>query len=143
MVAFAPVAESGAQASDEPSGHDLDIDLADPQWLGGVGSLTLRVPPTDLSPFLGAVAAAKAAVPDGAAPSAGGVVGAAAGLLAGLGASATRRVHARQSGGGAPQHGLGRRRIAPVVVGLLALAMLAGSTTVSFGSSAAVARPGR
>jgi hypothetical protein len=41
-----------------------------------------------------------------------------------------------QSGGGDSQHGLGRRRIAPVLVGLMTLVLLAGSTSLSFVSSA-------
>jgi hypothetical protein len=136
MVACTSRTTGGAQAPDSPPGHVLNVEVADERWLGGVGSLTLRVPPTDLTPFLDAVAAAKAADPNGSPRLAGGAVGAAVGLLVGLRTSATRRMHSLQSGGGASHHGLGRRRVVPVVVGLLALAMLAGSTSVSFVSSA-------
>ena len=41
-----------------------------------------------------------------------------------------------------PQHGLGRNRIGPIAVGMIALVLLAGSST-SFGSSASGALPQR
>jgi hypothetical protein len=127
---------AGAQAPDEPPGNVLDIEVADPHWLGGAGQLQLRVPPTDLAPFLEAVAAAKAAAPNSSPRIAGGAAGLAVGMLVGLHSGATRWMHPHQWGEGERRHGLGRRRVVPVVVGLLALAMLAGSTSVSFVSSA-------
>ncbi len=123
-------------------GQVLSLAVADEQWLGGAHAWTLLSPPVDLAPFLDVVEAGKAASTSEAST----VVGAdgdtatsslpAAGVLVGLHASATRWLRSLQPGGRDPRHGLGHRRVAPVVIGLFALVLLAGSTSVSFESSA-------
>jgi spore germination protein YaaH len=62
------------------------------------------------------------------------------GLLASLLARASRLRGAGELAGSAPKHGSGWRRFVPIAVGLLALALLAGSTSTSFGSTAAPAQ---
>jgi hypothetical protein len=92
-------------------------------------------PSGDLVLFLDAVAAGRAASRSGAdRPRV--ARGTSAGLLVGLHSSATRFLRSLQSGDADPQHGQGRRRVAPIAIGLLALVLLAGSTSLSLASSA-------
>jgi hypothetical protein len=98
----------------------------------------------DLTPFLSAVAAGRAASapeprrrqPAHASPASF------AGVVVGLQASAARLLRSLHTGEADPQHGQGRRRVAPIAVGLMALVLLAGSTSASFVSAAGAGRRG-
>ncbi len=116
----------------------LAVTVTDDGWLGaGTRALTVHVPPAELPAFLEAVAAGRtSAGADRSRSPVGGALAVGAGALAGVRSSATRLMRSLQPGGGEPQHGLGRRRVAPVLVGLMALLLLAGSTSVSFDTSA-------
>ena len=48
----------------------------------------------------------------------------------------TSRLTGNGPGGGDPQHGLGRRRVGPIAVGVMALILLTGSASTTFGSAA-------
>ena len=111
----------------DPGTSVLTLSVSDPHWAGGVGTWMLQVPAPDGAAFLAAVDRERSAAGSG-----GGDMG----RLAAAHASATRWVRARQPGGGDHRHGLGHRRVAPALVGLVALVLLAGSTSLSFGSTA-------
>jgi hypothetical protein len=128
------VDDAGGSAA---AGPVLDLEVTDGEWLGGDRSFSLRAPPsTDLAPFLAAVSTNRAAARREGFRPFGVPIGAAAGTLAALPSSASRWMRSLRPGDGDPRHGLGRRRIAPALVGLMALVLLAGSTSVPFGSSA-------
>jgi len=113
----------------------LDLEVTDGEWLGGDRSFSLRAPhrPTSPRSSLRVSTNRAAARREGFRPF-GVPIGAAAGTLAALPSSASRWMRSLRPGDGDPRHGLGRRRIAPALVGLMALVLLAGSTSVPFGS---------
>jgi hypothetical protein len=137
---------------DGTRGSALVVDVADPAWLGmpatlgpGPTSAALRVGVSDeaLTRFLvpGVLAGAAVRARSGRAHARRvhqrtRALAAGAALATQALASTGRRLRGLQPPPADHEHGIGRRRIGPAVVGLVALVLLAGSTTVSFESSA-------
>ncbi len=136
LVPWSLVQVSAAEGPEgDPEGPVLCLEVADAEWLGGGDAWNLKVREAEAVPFLDEVAARKAVARRDEYRFLGIAVGAGIGRLAVLPASASRWVRSLRPAGGDPRHGLGRGRIAPVMVGLMALVLLAGSTSVPFGSS--------
>ncbi len=129
---------TGARAGDvvETPGRTptqvLEIEMREDGWFGNDSPFRFVAPASELGPFLGLVTQRR-----GVRSAVGSRL-----LVAGMARSAVSRwtEHFHPTGDD-PQHGLGRRRIGPIVVGLAALLLLAGSTSTSFGSSANGALP--
>jgi hypothetical protein len=132
-------AEEHASLPDGSPGRVLEIRVTRSEFLGGDQLRKYVAPGPELTPFLLAVDAGRSAEvrSDPTVTDAAGVTGA---LVAGQSAGAattepktrTRRPLLRP----ASQHSLGRRRIGPIVIGLLALVLLTGSANASFRSAA-------
>ena len=147
-----------AGLADGPNTHVLELTVSDDAWAADHSSFRFLVPTSDVGPLLRAVAAGResaipavaSAGPDDVPAAVGavsGAVGAAATGAAGSGAAgATDAVGGMAAAASHwlgdrrktadPRHGLGRRRIGPAAVALVALILLAGSTSSSFGSFA-------
>jgi hypothetical protein len=159
MPSLAPWAMVECSVDSEPvllpdgsHGTALAVEVADEAWLGQPGQIgqpcTMRfgVPDEEMAAFL------HTGVPAFASPRAVGAAharrtgrsvaasGTGAGLLVRLRAATGRWTRSIQPGTTDPQHGLGRRRVGPATVGLLALVLLAGSTSISYESSASGVR---
>src|SRR5664280_806701 len=137
---------------DGSRGVALAVEVADQAWLGRPGDpgqpCTIRfgVPDEEMAAFFHSgtpavtgprVAGAAHARRTGRSAAESGT---GAGLLVGLRAATGRWLRSIQPGATDPQHGLGRRRVGPAAVGLLALVLLAGSTSLSYESSASGVR---
>ncbi len=118
----------------------LEIEMRQGGWFGSDSPFRFVAPASELGLFLGVIDGSREAR---SSTGLGAAVGTAVGALSRWTAPMRRRWTAPHPDNGEPQHGLGRRRIAPVLVGLLALVLLAGSTSTSFGSSADGALPHR
>ncbi len=105
----------------------LEIRMREDGWFGHDSPFRFVAPSSELGPFLGLIAERRGA----RAPEGPGPLRPAA--LFGVVSRWTAPVHRSRDD---PRHGLGRRRVGPLVVGLLALVLLAGSTSTSLGSSA-------
>ncbi|MGH9078615.1 MAG: glycosyl hydrolase family 18 protein [Acidimicrobiales bacterium] len=113
--------------------HVLEIEMREDGWFGNESPFRFVAPLSEIGPFLGVVAGRREA----RAPTGLRIVRPmAVGGLARLRATWPRDI-------GDPRHGLGRRRIGPIAVGLVALVLLAGSTGTQFGASANGALPHR
>jgi hypothetical protein len=120
------------------SGQVLEVELENDALLGRGSRHRFIVPASDVGPFLLAAssvrdmtAKAGSSAPDGATGVTSGLPGAAA-----LRALTSMWPGDRAPGSGDPQHGLGRRRLGPIAVGLLALILLTGSAATTLGSRA-------
>jgi len=131
----APAEAEELAAPDGVASVLVSLAVRAPDWWGGAGAWRFVVPAPDAAAFLDAVARGRTrerARGDRTTVRAG--VG---GRLAAAQASAARWVHSLQPGADGPRHGLGsRRQLVPVMVGLVTLLLLAGSTSLSFVSSA-------
>jgi hypothetical protein len=128
-------AESAAELPDGGVGHLLEVEVTDGGWFGGDRVRRYVVADTELEPFMLKASSAGRPVEAGAEATEDPVpsVGLTAGAVAGAVADARSLVaRGRRSLGGRTSS----RRIAPLVVGLLALFLLAGSTSTTFDSSA-------
>ncbi len=116
---------------DGTPGAVVQIESVEGSWLERSVRGRIVVPASDLAAFLAAVAAGQHSIPPaesgtdrlGPADRSGRIAALAAAVMA----LANRPVLTKE---GEPQHGLGRRRFAPVAVGLLALLLLAGSSRI-------------
>jgi spore germination protein YaaH len=124
----AGVTVEAAELADGSRWPVLEISVTDRQWFDRGNSKQFVVTSsTDVRPFLRAVEAGQASTRSlGSAHEATGL-------------RSWWVEDRRRQRRGEPQHGLGRRRIGPVAVALLALILLAGSTSNSFGSSTTTA----
>ena len=113
--------------ADRTKARVLEVEVTDGSWLGGSTRAGFIAPDLEVDSFLrglaacGAAASGEGVTPDHWARSAAAVV-------TGAWVAASRWVGSKQVGSGDPQHGLGKRRVVPVAVGLIALMLLAGST---------------
>jgi Glycosyl hydrolases family 18 len=132
--------------ADGSCGEVLEIEVSDGGWFIGDRVQRFVAPPSSLEPLVLAASAHRQLIdPDSVEPEPqpgrwAGVVAAARTRLRVLG---TWWAGEQPEGGGGPQHGLGRRRIGPIAVGALALVLLAGSTSTTFGSTAGGAARGQ
>ena len=127
-----------ATLPDGSMGHVVEVDLVPGSELEGAVATRYVLPATDVDQFLAAIRAGAS----GSVPSAPRTVGRhARGRMAGAWAMATGWAASLRPAVGDPQHGPGRRRVGPVVVGLIALVLLAGSGR-GFESAAAGDSPG-
>lgn len=143
---------------DGPDAQVLELTVSDEAWIADHSSFRFLVRDSDVGPLLRAVAAGRESAtpvvaPDEAVdvPAVGGAgdraaaagVAAAASIAAasalsavgGTAAAASHWLGDRRKTAD-PRHGLGRRRIGPAAVACVALILLAGSTSSSFGSLA-------
>ena len=131
-------ADDVAEQAGGVSGQLLEVELDDDELLGGGSTHRFLVPAADVGAFLLAASSVRdmTADADSIAPdSATGTPSGPAAVVA-LRALASKCTGDRPLGHGDPQHGLGRRRLGPIVVGLLALILLSGSTITTLGSRA-------
>jgi hypothetical protein len=124
-------AEDVVEFPDGRSGQVLEVAVVRGDWLGGDDTRRFMVHATDAGIFLRAVTAGQKLMTEPPADATDEGVGA----VTGLSVRATRRLGVRPSGSGDPRHGLGRRRLGPVLIGLLALILLTGSTSTTFRSA--------
>ena len=128
-------AEAVAELSDGRHGQVLEVEVIDGGWLGGSPVRRFAAPAPELRAFLAMTSthlpSASAVDADQPERSADAHVGALAGLVALAG-----RVRSWKPGNGDVQHGVGHRRVGPIVVAVLALVLLAGSSTFSSASGA-------
>ena len=138
-------AEGMAELADGSCGQVLEIEVSDGGWFIGDRVQRFVAPPSSLEPLVLAASAhrhltdADSGEPDHqpgrwAAWSPWPRRASASSVPVGP-ASSPRAV-------ADPQHGLGRRRIGPIAVGIMALVLLAGSTSTTFGSLAGGAARG-
>ncbi len=127
-----------AELPDGSEGHVVEVELVAASELAGAVPTRYVLSADDADQFLSAVSAGAAGV--GASPSPAAAPAVPAGLAVAW-ALATGWVTALRSPEGDPQHGLGVRRVGPLVVGLLALVLLAGSGR-GFESTAGGVSPG-
>src|SRR5664280_1692006 len=118
--------------SDGTGGQVLEFECADERWVDARPVRAFVVPAREVGPFLLAVAAGRRADYGGGSGDPEILAAAGESRLA----AAREWVKPRYLVDGGPRHGQGRRRIGPIVVGLLALVLLAGSTGASFVGSA-------
>ncbi|MGO8872115.1 MAG: glycosyl hydrolase family 18 protein [Acidimicrobiales bacterium] len=118
-----------------PTGQLLELSVVDPCWLGGDATKTFVVPATEVGPFLRATSAGGKAR--------GGLIGGTLAAATALRSRAANLLSIRSPDGHDPRHGTVRRRLGPVAVALLALLLLAGSASTSFGSAGNAAPTGR
>lgn len=114
-----------------PPTQVLELEMRTEGWFADQSPFRFTAPPSELAAFLPVIDARREARIAGTRSPAAKATA----VLAGWTEWAR---HDRND----PQHGLGRNRLAPIAVGLLALVLLAGSST-SFGSSAGGAPPRR
>ncbi len=118
-------------------GKVVEIDLAGPEGSEGITRARYVLPTQELEAFLAAVSVGTEAVSGEPAPSApGGPTSVAVAAWA----SATGWLASIGRGDGDSQRGLGRRRVGPIAVGVLALVLLAGSGR-AFESAGATGTP--
>ena len=148
VPALVPWSAVGSVSADQSTGtpdgtlvQRLDVRVVGGDWLGPEGTRSFLVPAYDVGTFLRAVPKTVLQTP----PSHRQLRGSTARLVGSV-AGVRDAVNARIRGGHpAPRHavsgsgsdsGSDTWRIGPIVVGLLAVLLLAGSTSTSFGSSA-------
>ncbi len=127
-------AEEVAELPDGSRGRVVAITVAAGSGFADDCATRFVAPAPGVSRFLRAAAAGQESARSLASPTereAGSIVGAASVVV-----GAWHRWFRLHTGSGDPGHGLGKRRIGPIVVALLALVLLAGSTSTSFESSA-------
>jgi hypothetical protein len=127
-------ADEAVDTRDGPRGQVLRIEVADGQWLGTGTVRKFVVPALQVRPLLAAISAGHEADRRTTVNPSSRF----SGVLALGGIWSPARWRARDGGRteGGPYHDPGRRRVVPIVVGLLAMALVAGSTSSSFVSSA-------
>ena len=134
--------------ADGSCGEVLEIEVTDGGWFIGARVQRFVAPPSSLEPFVLAASSRRTltvADPGGAHHGPGPLAAMAAmgaGVAAGLRSLRSRWTGAQPEDSTGPRHGLGRRRIGPIAVGAMALVLLAGSTSTTFGSLAGGAARG-
>ncbi len=127
-----------AALPDGSMGRVVEVELVAGSELFGAVPTRYVLPASDVDPFLAAISAGAA----GSAPSSPRPAGRAVrARVAGAWALATGWAASLRRPDGDPRRGLGRRRVGPVVIGLMALVLLAGSGR-GFESAAGGASPG-
>ena len=140
LVPWAEVSSVSAEAVVElpDGGHRqvLEVEVIDGGWLGGSPVRRFATPAPELRAFLAmtsnhlpSASAVESDQPEGSAA-------ADVGTIAGLGALA-RRLLSWRPGRPEAQHGVANRRVGPIVVAVLALVLLAGSSTTFSSASGA------
>ncbi len=124
--------DAAIASSGRPPMQMLEIEMREDGWFGNDSPFRFVAPASELEPFLGLVAERRQVRTS---------TGSRLVFPTALGGAVARWTALFRQGRDDPQHGLGRKRIVPVVVGLLALVFLAGSTSTSFGSRAGGALP--
>jgi hypothetical protein len=130
-------AEEHASLPDGSPGRVLEIRVTRSEFLGGDQLRKYVAPDPELTPFLLAVDAGRSAEVRSD-PMVTDPAGATAALVAGASAAATepKALTRRQLVRPASKYRLDRRRLGPIVIGLLALVLLTGSANASFRSAA-------
>ena len=129
-------AEAVVELPDGGHGQVLEVEVIDGGWLGGSPVRRFATPAPELRAFLAmtsthlpSTTAEESDQPQGSAVAEAGAI---AGLVA-----LTRRLLSWRPGRPEAQHGVGHRRVGPIVVAVLALVLLAGSSTTFSSASGA------
>ena len=130
--------EERVARADGSDARVLTVEVTDGAWLGGAGRWRVAVPDADLVGFLSAAGRGTGAAGPCSAfgRSAVRAWGTATETVTGAGHATGRWVRSLPVPKTEPRHRFRRQRFGPAVVGLFALVLLAGSTSVSFESSA-------